>query len=548
VLLRWGDPLTADAPDFAVDAQTADAQSKQFGYNCDMVAFFPLPMGSEASDHGILAVNHEYTNPELMFTDYDMEAGPTQEQVDIQLAAHGVSFVEIQRRADGTWMYRKGSPYNQRITGTTPIEVTGPAAGHPLLETPDDFSAMTVFGTLNNCAGGWTPWGTYCTAEENFHQYFANLDAVTDETVRTIHERYGLPAGVSGYQWEKFYRRFDLAQVPNEPNRFGWVVEIDPYMEGSAPKKRTALGRFRHEAVTFVVAPDNRVVVYSGDDERFEYVYKFVTDGTFDAANRETNMGLLDEGTLYVARFNDDGSGEWMPLVFGEGPLTAENGFESQGDVVIRTRLAADALGATRMDRPEDMETNPVNKKVYLLLTNNTRREEGDTDAANPRANNETGHVIELTEAGDDPTATTFTWEIFLLCGNPSDESTDFAGYDKSKVSPISCPDNCTFDNHGNLWIATDGQGKTIGYNDALHMVPVEGPERGHVQQFFSSVAGSETCGPLFTPDNTSLFAAIQHPGEGGTFAEPVSTWPDGTVPPRPSVIVIQKEGGGTIV
>ncbi len=200
------------------------------------------------------------------------------------------------------------------------------------------------------------------------------------------------------------------------------------------------------------------------------------------------------------------------------------------------------------MDRPEDMETNPVNKKVYLLLTNNTRREEGDTDAANPRANNETGHVIELTEAGDDPTATTFTWEIFLLCGNPSDESTHFAGYDKSNVSPISCPDNCTFDNHGNLWIATDGQGGTIGYNDALHMVPVEGPERGHVRQFFSSVAGSETCGPLFTPDNTSLFAAIQHPGEGGTFAEPVSTWPDGTVPPRPSVIVIQKEGGGPIV
>lgn len=549
VLLRWGDPLMPDAPEFDVDNQTPEAQAQQFGIDNDMIAFFPLPEGSDSSDHGILVVNHEYSSPDLMFRDYDFEAGPTQEQVDIELAAHGVTVVEI-KREDGKWGYDKTSSYNRRITATTEVEITGPAAGHELLQTSEDSTGTKVSGTMNNCAGGWTPWGTYLTAEENFHQYFSNLDDVADDNpVKAIHERYGLPTGASDLQWNKYYDRFDLGKEPNEPNRYGWVVEIDPYTPDSTPKKRTALGRFRHEAATTVVAPDDRVVCYTGDDARFEYVYKFITDGTFDPNDREANMDLLDSGTLYVAKFNDDGSGEWMPLIQGEGPLTADNGFETQADVLIKTRLAADLLEATPMDRPEDVETNPVNKKVYIMLTNNTKREPSDENAANPRPENATGHVIELTENGDDHSALKFEWEILLLCGKPDADDTYFAGYDKTKVSPIACPDNCTFDNAGNLWIATDGQGKdsTIASNDALHMVPVEGDERGHVQQFFSSVAGSETCGPLFTPDNTTLFIAVQHPGEGGTFDDPVSTWPDGKAPARASVIVIQAEDGGPI-
>jgi Predicted phosphatase len=316
------------------------------------------------------------------------------------------------------------------------------------------------------------------------------------------------------------------------------------------PVKRTWLGRFRHEAQTFAVTPSGRVAVYTGDDARFEYVYKFVTNGTYKPGDRQANMRLMDDGMLYVAKFNDDGTGEWLPLEFGKGPLTEANGFTSQGDVLIKTRQAADALGATKMDRPEDIEPNPVNQKVYMVMTNNTDRgKEGKPgpDAANPRAENKFGHIIEVTEDGNDYAATTFTWEIFMLCGDPEDDSTFFAGFDKSKVSPIATPDNITFDLKGNLWIATDGQPGTLKLNDGLFAVPVEGPGRGHLQQFFASVAGSEVCGPEFTPDNKSLFLAIQHPGEGGTFEEPVSNWPDGTQPVKPSVIAIRANNGGVI-
>lgn len=448
-LLRWGDPITATAPAFDPANQTAAAQEQQFGYNCDFVGFLPLTPGGNESDKGLLVVNHEYTNPEIMFAGYDPEnPNPTKEQVDIELAAHGVTVVEVAQDTNGVWSINQNSPYNRRYTATSPMTISGPAATHEWLKTNADSSGSTILGTLNNCAAGKTPWGTVVTAEENFHQYFANaakLDA--NDPRAAVHARYGLPEEASERRWENFYDRFDLGVEPNEPFRFGWAVELDPYNPQMMPVKRTSLGRFRHEAQTFVVAPSGKVVAYTGDDERFEYAYKFVTAGTFNPNNREANIGLLDEGTLYVARFNEDGSGEWLPLVFGEGPLTEANGFTSQGDVLIKTRLAADAVGATKMDRPEDIETNPVNKKVYIALTNNSRRAtEGKpgTDAANPRPENKFGHVIELTEAGDDHTATTFTWEIFLLAGNPNDESTYFAGFDKSMVSPISCPDNVT--------------------------------------------------------------------------------------------------------
>jgi secreted PhoX family phosphatase len=559
VLIRWGDPLTSTAPAFRLDAQSAVAQAEQFGYNCDFVGFFPLPRwGARTSTMGLLAVNHEYTNPELMFPNY-VAGSPTREQVDIELAAHGVSIVEVRRRGHGLipfvpgdeatddWIYVAGSEYNRRITAETPMEITGPARGHPWLRTSDDPSGVTVRGTLNNCAGGKTPWGTLLTCEENFHQYFANLDALPDDDPRkAAHARYGLPAGATERRWELYHARFDLAQEPNEPFRFGWVVEIDPYDPSSTPRKRTALGRFKHEGATVVVNGDGRVVVYSGDDERFEYIYKFVSSGRFDSGLREANFDLLDEGTLYVAKFNDDGTGEWLPLVHGAGPLTAENGFASQADVLINTRRAADLLGATKMDRPEDIEVNPVNGKVYCVLTNNTRRQPDQVNAANPRPNNKHGHIIELTEDGNDYAATTFTWEIFMLCGDPAnpDDQTYFAGFDPSLVSPISSPDNITFDRAGNLWIATDGQPGTFQKNDGIFAVPVEGPERGYLRQFLSGPRGAEICGPEFTPNGGALFCAVQHPGEGGTLTQPISTWPDGRTPPRPSVVVVTRERG----
>ncbi len=547
VLLRWGDPLHTMTPDFDPENQTAEAQSEQFGYNCDFTGFMPLPEGSNTPGKGLIVVNHEYTSPELMFPEYEF-GNPTQDQVDIELAAHGLSIVEIERSGD-EWDYNRDSDFNRRLTATTEMEITGPAAGHEWMKTSEDSSGTKVLGTLNNCAAGKTPWGTVVTAEENFHQYFANLDNLEDDDPRKeVHERYGLPVGISERSWENFYDRFDIGKEPNESFRFGWPVEFDPYDPASTPKKRTTLGRFRHEAQTFIVAPDGRVVCYTGDDERFEYIYKFITEGTFDANDRAANMDILDSGTLYVAKFNDDGSGEWMPLVFGEGPLTEDNGFTSQADVLIKTRLAADALGATKMDRPEDMEPNPVNKKIYVALTNNTKRgvDEGapGPDAANPRADNKYGHVLEMTEEGDDHAVLSFQWEIFMLCGDPADDETEtyFAGYPKERVSKIAAPDNVTYDTLGNLWIATDGMPKTLEVNDGIFAVPVEGEERGHLRQFLSGVKGCEICGPEFNPDDTALFLNVQHPGAGGTYNEPVSTWPDGSTPPRPSLVVVQAE------
>jgi secreted PhoX family phosphatase len=560
--LRWGDPIFPDAPDWNVDNQTAEAQERQFGYNCDWIGFVPLPLGSDASDRGILCVNHEYTNPELMFPGYltrnpEFDALPnpdnappeipeflvntSQQIVDVELAAHGMSIVEVARDQSGQWSVVRDSQHNRRITGTTPMEITGPAAGIELLQTNEDPSGTQVFGMLNNCAGGTTPWGTALTGEENFQQYFANIDALAeDDPVRLAHERYGLGEGTSDREWEKFHPRFDLAQEPHEPFRFGWVVEIDPFEPSSTPKKRTALGRFKHEGATSAVAPGGQVAFYTGDDERFDYAYKFVTAGSFNPDDRAANLDLLDEGTLYVARFNDDGSGEWLPLVHGEGPLVAEYGFASQGEVLAKTRFAADLMGATKMDRPEDFETNPVTGKVYLACTNNSRRVLDQIDKANPRPNNFAGHIIEITERNNDHASTSFDWEIFILAGDPEDSGTWYGGHEG--VSPFAAPDNLTFDLDGNIWISTDGLPSNLPGNDGLFVAPTEGEERGLSRQFFSTVPGAECSGPVFNPDNTALFVSVQHPGEDGSLEEPISRWPDGDAMPRPSVVLITND------
>ncbi len=544
-LLRWGDPLHADTPPLELAHQSAELQQRQFGYNCDYVAFVPLPRGSRASDHGLLFVNHEFTNPERMLYRYNSDH-PSAGHVAILKAAHGASVVEVRRGSDRRWRVQTGSRLNRRLTAETPIAIAGPASGHRRLRTSTDPTGRRVAGTLYNCAGGKTPWGTVLTAEENVQEFFGNRAALEDAETRELHARYGIRSRRSDHRWEIRDPRFDVVKEPNEPFRFGWIVEVDPYDPTSMPKKRTALGRFSHEAATVVIAPSGRAVVHTGDDAKFEYVYRFVSEASYVPGDDRANADLLDHGTLSVARFHEDGSGEWVPLVFGEGPLTESNGFDSQGDVLIQARRAADLLGATRMDRPEDIETSPTTGATYVVLTSNERRGVDDhprVDACNPRANNRSGHILELVHPDGDHAANTFRWEIFMLCGDPAREDTYFAGHPREAVSPISSPDNLTFDRSGNLWIATDGQPWVLDVNDGLFAVPVDGPERGLVRQFFSAVPGAEVCGPEFTPDDTTLFVAIQHPG-GGTVDAPTLHWPDPEGPARPTVIAIQAEDG----
>lgn len=549
VVMSWGDMFHETL--MAVDPVkiTATDQAHAFGYNNDFVGYLPLPFGSDNSEHGLLGVNHEYVNPELMFPVGEDVRKVTRENVALSLEAVGFSVVEV-KLADGKWLPVMGSKFNRRYSATTEMLITGPASGDDRMKTSVHNDGVTCTGTFSNCSAGKTPWGTVLSGEENFQDNFANSAYTSEKDIRSG-KRYGVPTEPSEYGWEQYIDRFDAGKEPNEPYHFGWVVEFDPYDPEWTPRKRTALGRFRHEAATTHVSPTGHVVMYSGDDSRFEYVYKFVSRDKFDAKNRTANRDLMDEGTLYVAKFNDDGSGEWLPLVFGHGPLTKENGFDSQADVVIDARIAADLLGATKMDRPEDIEVNPVNERVYVVCTNNTDRgkdgKEGSTKM-NPRTNNQHGHIVEMIEGtGKDHTSTTFKWDLFLVCGDPEDASTYYAGYPKEKVSPISCPDNICFDRFGNLWIATDGQEKTMKIRDGFFAVPTEGPERGSLRQFMASVPGSEVCGPDFTPDGTTAFLAIQHPGEGTLFGDWEDSWPEKGKIARPSIIAIRAVNGAPI-
>jgi secreted PhoX family phosphatase len=556
VLVSWGDPLFEGGPEFVASNQSRKSQEAQFGFNCDFVGYFPL----EDENSALLCVNHEYTSGADMFRNY--KPGENKKQADVEIAAHGGSVIEIRKR-NGAWSMVKSDRYNRRITGRTKMTITGPAAGHDMMKTSEDPKGRTVFGMLNNCAGGKTPWGTWLTCEENFNQYFANAGQITDPEARTLLTRYGVTTGATGRRWEAFYDRFDVLKEPNEPNRFGWVVEIDPYDPTFVPRKRTALGRTKHEAATCILAKDGRVVVYSGDDQQFDYVYKFVSKNKYNADDRLANLDLLDEGTLYVAKFNDDGTGRWLELSMNNPVLAAM--FENDGEILVKTRLAADAVGATAMDRPEDCQPNPVTGKVYLTMTNNsartTLRPDAGEVAANPRVPNPSGHIIEVDENRGDHASTKFEWRIFLLCGNPeidlktdkseltpglSRQATFFAGYaDADKLGKVGSPDNIAFDAQGNLWIATDGQPSNVDIgnpNDALHVVPTAGPDRGYLRQFLSGPKGCEVCGPEFSDNFTTLFVAIQHPGEGGGFPNTISRWPDNTPYARPALVVVQHD------
>lgn len=565
VLLRWGDPLFGDSPEFEPLKQSAEAQARQFGYNNDYVGYIPIDGSAE---HGLLVVNHEYTNPHLMFPGIvsvvekdgkkKAEVAPlSKEQVDVEMAAHGGTIVEI-RKEGGKWQVVRDGKLNRRIMSTTEMALSGPVAGHDRVKTNADPSGAKVIGTVNNCAGGVTPWGTYVMAEENIHGYFSG-ELPEGHKEAANYKRLGIPEGA--YEWGAHYDRFNLAKEPNEPNRFGWIVEVDVNDPTSTPRKRTAMGRFKHEGAESIVGKDGRVVFYLGDDERFDYVYKFVTAGKFNPDDRAANMNLLDDGTLHVAKFAEDGSVEWMPIVFGQGPLTAENGFASQADVLIETRRAADLLGATKMDRPEDIQPNAGNGKVYVMLTNNTKRKAEQVDAANPRADNAFGHIIEIVEEGGDFTAAKGKWEVLLKCGDPSvaDVGATFSTATTAH-GWFGMPDNCAVDSAGRLWVATDGQGpKATGRTDGLWAVDTEGSARATSKLFFRVPIGAEMCGPLFAPDDQTAFVAVQHPGDGGEdwegfgrpsyYEDPSTRWPDFKpgMPVRPSVVAITKQGGGKI-
>lgn len=556
-LIRWGDALNDKTSGLVLQKQTVDTQQNQFGYNCDFIGYLPIPLNSQSSDHGILFVNHEYTNSELMFpglTPKNKIEKITKEQSDVEMEGHGASIVEV-KKINGEWQYIKNSKYNRRITITnTAMRIAGPAAGHDRMKTASDPKGLEVYGTLANCAGGVTPWGTVLTGEENFHGYFGGQNK--NEAEKNAFKRYGL----GEFTYNAFFRfsdRFNLEKTPNEPNRFGWIVEVDPYNPNSKPVKHTALGRLKHEGANIIINYDGRVVAYMGDDERFEYIYKFVSENKFQANNREANMKLLESGTLYVAQFQENGKLSWLPLVYGTGKLTKENGFYSQADVVIEVRRAADLVGATPMDRPEDIEPNPVNGRVYVMLTNNSRRKPENVNTANPNAENLAGHIIEMTppmvpgtSTVFDHTKESFNWDFFLIAGKPSDGKSKY-GVNALEDNWLTCPDNVAFDNRGRMWIATDtgSDSQKFGTADGLYATEVDGEGRAVPKMFFRCPVGAEVCGPFLTPDNKTLFLAVQHPGEDSTFDSPSTRWPDfkADVPPRPSVVVITKKDGDII-
>jgi secreted PhoX family phosphatase len=585
VVIRWGDSLFADGATFdaaavahgsLLRAEAVAAQERQFGYNCDGIGLFSLGAARQ-----LLCVNHEFPMPALMFPGWvqarDARAvgafvRERPSVVGYMQASVGLSVVELTRGA--RWAYVRDSRYNRRITAHTPMEITGPARSHPLLNPRGERTPL-AFGTFGNCAAGATPWRTYVTAEENVDDYFGNgAAAKLDAATELVHRRFGLRLRDSAHRWEYVDARFDVAANPSELCKFGWIVELDPFDPESRPKKRTALGRFKHESATPVLAADGRAVVYMGDDQQFEYFYKFVSRGRFDASRPEANRDLLDDGTLYVARLDDDGRGEWLPLVHGQHPeLTPERGFASQADVMLRCREAADRLGATPLDRPEDVAVNPRTGNVYLSCTQNLGRDQGSanvggrpldtrTHRASPRSPNTAGHILELVERGADAAATAFRWEVFLLAGAPTRQElvaalpaehsaslaanvTYFGGAtDTEELSAFANPDNLGFDADGNLWIVTDGN-QPGDNNDGCFACPTEGPERGQVRQFMSGPVGAEVCGCEFTADGRALFLTLQHPGEAGSATSPQSHWPDGgEAAPRPSVIAIEPEAG----
>ncbi|UDM07013.1 PhoX family phosphatase [Halomonas sp. NyZ770] len=570
--IPWGTPITGDMPAFSL-AASGEEQAHQVGSHHDGMHFFAL---NGSSTDGLLVLNHEYVEPRFLHAAasglaLDRDAFPQHEdgsrdadQVIKEMNAHGVSVVRVRANEQGEWEVVQDA-LNRRITAQTPMQLSGPVAGTEHLVTQYSPEGLMTRGTLNNCAHGVTPWNTYLAAEENWAGYFANTDTDIDRR----QARYGIETRDTGrYQWHRAdqqsdqFSRFDASSrgaspaddFRNEPHAFGWMVEIDPMNPDSVPVKRTHLGRFAHEGVIFAPAVEGQpVVAYSGDDSRFEYIYKFVSRRPFDAATADGS--LLDEGTLYVAKFNDDGSGEWLALAPGQNGLTPENGFADLADILVNTRSAADHVGATKMDRPEWGAVDPQTGDVYFTLTNNTRRAEGDEHPANPRANNSFGHIIRWQEEGTHA-GERFAWDLFVLAGD-QDDSRDLAGNALVEDNIFASPDGLWIDADRRVWIQTDisesemntGIYEVFGNNQML----VANPETGEIKRFLTGPVGQEITGVVTTPDQRTMFVNVQHPGATTTeeaFAEGrfTSHWPEGgSAIPRSATLVITREDGGII-
>lgn len=552
----WGDPVLPGAPAWQPDASDDwHAQLQQAGDNHDGMHYFPFP--DDPNRHGLLVINHEYVNPTLHPNGFTRQDGKRPlDEVRKEQAAHGLSIIEIRRDAGGQWQRVGESRYNRRISALTPMTIKGPLAGSAHMKTASDPTGTVVLGTLNNCAMGVTPWGTYLTCEENWHGYFVNLDGA-DHANRPSHHRYGIPnqPDPKKYQWHTADARFDATPDPaqpfgghvNEPHRFGWVVEIDPFDPASQPVKRTALGRYCRECAVASLGADGRMAFYSGDDTKGEYLYKFVPVGRFDPSNQAANRDLLDEGTLYVARFNADGTGQWRALQAGENGLTPDNGFPDQAYILLNARLAADHVQATKMDRPEWVAVHPQSREVYVTLTNNEVRAEDQVDAANPRAHNLHGHILRWREQNADPAATAFEWDVFLLAGEK-------AGTRDTRGQPVapnlvgtihgdifSSPDGLAFDGSGRLWIQTDyDDEQPHNHNMGCNQLLCADPASREVRRFLVGPRGCEITGITFTPDQRTLWINVQHPG----LSYPAS---DGISRPRATTVVITKDDGGVI-
>ena len=542
VLLRWGDAIFPNLDEFDPTIQSAKSQLERFGYNNDFVDYLPISKENNMSNHGLLVVNHEYVTSNLMHPEVLSRKNLSRQQIDIEMMAHGLSIVEI-KKENGDWSVVLDSSFNRRITPLTSMRLSGPARNHTRMKTLFSPKGETCLGTFGNCAGCVTPWGTVLTAEENIQFYFSGDAKKTSEY--ESYKRLGLFGTKSALSiWGKYHEHWNLDQHPQAAMHAGWIVEIDPFDPNFVPIKRTALGRCKHEGCDAHINKDGRAVIYMGDDQAFEYVYRFVSKEKFQTGKQKNNLALLDEGELSVAKFTDDGSVIWHPLQFGKNPHIQENGFQSQADVVIDMRKAADLAGATPMDRPEEIKVNPQSGNVFAVFTNNIKRTK--KDAANPRVFNRHGHILELIPPEHDHSAREYKWEVFLLAGNV-ESKIDQAFYHKNVSANgwFSSPDNCSFDEKGNIWIATDGFNRS-GVADGIWVSATEGKEKALTKQFLRAPVGAEICSPCFTPDYKTMFCSIQHPGAGSSFDHPSTRWPDfdGAMPPRPSVIVVQRDDG----
>jgi uncharacterized protein len=556
VLIAWGDPIgdTRGMPAFKFDASnSAQDQELQSGTHHDGMYYFPLPLGSTNSTRGLLVTNHEYPDNALLFP--DGMANWSLAKARKSQAALGCSVQEVQL-VGGAWQTVKPSRYARRIHANTPMRVGGPAAGHALMQTNFHKTGHESAGTFNNCANGWTPWGTYLTCEENFSFHFKPHPEPTK-----MEERYELSPKVRfSFRWGEVDPRFDAGVNRNEPNHFGWVVEFDPYDPNSIPVKRTAIGRCSHEGARYAESKDGRIAIYTGDDRAFEYIYKFVTAKPWNKQDRAANRDLLDTGTLYVARFNADGSGDWVELTHGKNGLTAENGFDSQAAVCMFARAAGDRVGATKMDRPEWIAQHPQSGDIFCTLTNNTARGEQGMEAGNPantRAPNRFGHIVRWTEDGGDVAAIRFRWETFVMAGDPNHANERVRGNLKGDL--YASPDGLMIDDRGVIWVQTDMSPSLLlkddhtiyGNNQMLALDPVT----REAKRFLTGPRGCEITGACMTPDGKTMFVNIQHPGETGAIGtdpdnpRKLSNWPDFKPDgrPRSGTVVVRRGDGGMI-